>query len=60
MGTDRRRLIYSHVLMFNLRKSPDYNPVLFDFKFYFTISHALLISFKSRADEQNALLSADE
>lgn len=46
MGTDRQRLLFSYVPV-KLKKSTDYNPVLFDFEIYFTISNALLISFKS-------------
>ena len=34
METDRQRLLYSYVLIFKLKKSTDYNPVLFDFEFY--------------------------
>lgn len=60
MGTDRQRLLFSYVLTFKLKKSTDYNPVLFDFEIYFTISNALLISFKSDPNQQNALLSTDE
>lgn len=60
MGTDRQRLLFIYVLTFKLKKSTDYNPVLFDFEIYFTISNALLISFKSDTNQQNALLSTDE